>query len=406
MDNTDRPPDAALLLQAFNTFSEASLQLERSYNELQGQARALDIELRDSNERLREALRTQENTSLHLKGILNSLSSGILVINLEGQVAELNPTAAKLLGVDKRSAHYGELGLPKPVHDFIFACIESTMPRTPHKNVSIIRNGDVLDLELTFELVRPPGGGILSVVILLEDKTLINRLQSQSKRNVRLAAMGEMAAELAHEIRNPLGSIKLFASLLEGDLTEMPEKAELANQISRGVVTLENIVSNILAFSANVQLKREPLCLTELIYDSLPLFELERNRKKINLDLNNPDPAPRILGDQHLLKQVMLNLCNNAIKAMDSGGLLRIQVRERENFAELEISDTGCGIAPELLPKIFDPFVTTFAGGTGLGLSVVNQIIDKHDGAIEIKSKLGEGTSVFISLPKLEEADS
>jgi len=206
---------------------------------------------------------------------------------------------------------------------------------------------------------------------------------------------------LAHEIRNPLGSIKLFASLLESDLRDLPDKAELAEQISRGVMTLENIVGNILTFSADVKPRRIPVVLSQLVHESLPLFELERNRKQIELDINQPEPDPEILADPQLLKQVLLNLAVNALKAMDQGGTLTIHVRARAEFAEVEIRDTGRGIPPDLLPKIFDPFVTTFQGGTGLGLSVVNQIVTKHDGAIDIKSEVGVGTSVFLSLPRL-----
>lgn len=403
MDNSEKPTDPALLLEAFNTFSEASLQLERSYNELQVHTRELDIELRETNERLRHSLTEQETTSLHLKSILDTLNTGILVIDLEGHVIEINPRAAQLLAVKPAQDHYSRLELPEPVESFIYACIESTMPRSPRKEVSVEIAGEVVELDLTFSLVRPEGGGILSVLIMVEDKTLINRLQGQSRRNERLAAMGEMAAELAHEIRNPLGSIKLFASLLEKDLEETPDKAELAGQISSGVLTLENIVSNILTFSANVRPNRVPIVLSQLVHESLHLFELERNRKQIELDISQPDPDPQILGDPQLLKQALLNLSNNAIKAMEPGGTLKIHVRARAEFAEIEITDTGKGIPKDLLPKIFDPFVTTFQGGTGLGLSVVNQIIDKHEGAIDIKSKVGVGTSVFLSLPRLPE---
>lgn len=399
--------DTALLMEAFNTFSEASLQLEKAYAELQEHTRSLDHELAETNERLRRSLVEEEAARLHLKGILDTLSSGILVIDLEGKVLEVNPCAERLLHVTKQSVHYSKLDLPQPIYQFIYDCLDSTMPRVPKSAVTIVHDEVVLDLDLTFSLVRPQGGGILSVLILIEDKTLINRLQSQSRRNVRLAAMGEMAAELAHEIRNPLGSIKLFASLLESDLQEhLPDKAELATQISSGVSTLESIVSNILAFSADVKPKRSRLSITSLLHQSLALFELERNRKRIQLEIREPQGDAFVNGDEHLLKQALLNLCSNAIKAMEPGGTLSLIGKVRGDFIEIEIKDTGHGIPPELLPKIFDPFVTTFQGGTGLGLSVVNQIIDKHDGALDIKSKVGVGTSIFLSLPLFQEASA
>ena len=399
MEHSDTKENA-LLLEAFNAFSQASLTLEKSYSDLQAHTKELDLELQETNEKLEKALIEQEAASLHLKGVLNSLKTGIMVVDLEGVVLDINPCASKLLGIQAKKRHYSDLALPEPVREFIEACIEGTMPRVPREEVSIERQGEQLDLELSFTLVRPEGGGIMSVLFILNDLTLLNRLQTQSQRSARLAAMGEMAAELAHEIRNPLGSIKLFASLLEGDLAEDPDQAKLAHQILHGVGILENIVSNTLAFSANVTPKQEPIIVATLLEESLPLFELERNRKQIELIFQKPEASLQITGDTHLLKQVLLNLCNNAIKAMKPNGVLRISAKTREEFIELAITDTGCGIPAEKLPKIFDPFYTTFKGGTGLGLSVVNQIVEKHGGAINILSKVGQGTSVLVSLPR------
>ena len=400
MENTEGKADNALLLEAFNTFSEAALQLERAYHELQEHTRALDLELEETNERLRRSLIEQEKVSLHLRGVQDAMDTGILVLELDGTIQAVNPAARRMLGIEAVTGQYDEMGMPEEIVSFIYSCIESTLPRAPTREVTIERDGEQLDLEVSFTLVRPEGGGIMSVLVLMSDRTLINRLQSQAKRNVRLAAMGEMAAELAHEIRNPLGSIKLFASLLEKDL-EGEDSCELAGQISHGVVVLENIVSNILTFSRNVTPRLAPIAVTELLAESLPLFEMERARKRIELDLQPGDDALAVSGDAQLLKQVILNLCNNAIKAMEPEGILTLRIKPRDEFVELIITDTGHGIPSDQLPKIFDPFFTTFQGGTGLGLSVVNQIIEKHEGAIDIKSEVGVGTSVIVSLPSI-----
>ena len=401
MEKNEPTASNALLLEAFNTFSEASLQLEKSYNELQAHTRALDTELKKTNEKLQQSLIDQETNSLQLRGVLNNLNTGILALDLDGKVQTINPSAQRMLGIGEDPGHYASLGLPKPIEEFIFSCVESTMPRVPQREISFTKQGEQVDLEVSFSLVRPEGGGIMSVLVIMNDITLINRLQSQAQRNARLAAMGEMAAELAHEIRNPLGSIKLFASLLEKDLEDQPG-AEIAGHVSHGVQVLESIVSNILTFSADVTPKQEVVCLADLIAESLPLFELQRNRKQIELEWLPPEQTLHFMGDPHLFKQVILNLCNNAIKAMETGGHLEIRAKARGEFAELVIKDDGHGIPENVLHKIFDPFFTTFQGGTGLGLSVVNQIIEKHKGAIDIRSKQGKGTSVIVSLPLID----
>lgn len=401
MENSEAGADYQLLLEAFNTFSEASLQLERSYQDLQEHTRRLDLELQESNERLRRSLIEAEDAALLTSGVLDALTTGILVLDLDGSVRSINPAGRKLLQVENISAHYTEMGLPQPIVDFIYSFIESTMPRHPNREIAVEVGGNHLDIDISFALVRPEGGGIMAVLVIMNDITLIKRLQSQSKRNVRLAAMGEMAAELAHEIRNPLGSLKLFAGILEKDL-EGRDEGHLAGQISHGVQILENIVSNILTFSANVSPRRAPVSVADLLQESLPLFEMERTRKEIILDCPNPDPGLRVSGDAGLLKQVLLNLCNNAVKAMEAKGRLQIHTRTRDNYVELIIADNGCGIPADQLPKIFDPFFTTFQGGTGLGLSVVNQIIEKHDGAMDVQSQVGQGTTFTISLPSAD----
>jgi len=394
-------PENALLLEAFEKFSQASLHLEKAYHDLQKHTQQLDLELQEANAKLKQSLLEQESVTLHLRSVLDAMKSGLLVIDLNGAVVDINPSAIKLLGVAPRLAHFREMAFPEPVESFIASCIDNTVPRVSRQEVSILRGDEQLDLELSFSLVRPEAGGILSVLLMINDVTLINRLQSQSKRNVRLAAMGEMAAELAHEIRNPLGSIKLFANLLEKDLADRDEQRELASQISSGIQTLENVVANILAFSANVNPRREPVSVQSLIQESLPLFALEKTRKRIDIAVETPHDPLYILGDAHLLKQAALNLCNNAIKAMDPGGRLAIRARKREEYVEIAISDNGCGIPPKDLHKIFDPFYTTFQGGAGLGLSVVNQIVEKHGGAIDVRSELGKGSEFFLSFPRL-----
>lgn len=398
--------DNQLLLEAFRTFNEASEQLEKSYASLQEHTKKLDLELKETNEKLREALLEEERVTLHQRGVLNSLKTGILVVDLEGTILETNPSAAKLLGFEPQRIHYKKAGLPEPVREFMFNCLEMDMPRVPRTEVSFQKDGETLDLELRFTLVRPEGGGIMSVLFIINDMTLINRLQSQATRNARLAAMGEMAAELAHEIRNPLGSIKLFSNLLEGDLQDRPDSQNLANHISQGVLILENIVGNILTFSANVTPKRSLIAVDRLLEESLPLFEHEIRNKSIQIEIKQPKRSPKVMVDSHLLKQVILNLCVNAVKAMSSNGKLKLNVKAGEEYVDLSISDSGHGIPESDLPKIFDPFYSTFQGGTGLGLSVVNQIIEKHGGAIDVKSKVGKGTTFIVSLPKAASGES
>jgi len=395
------PTSQDLLLEAFNTFRTASQQLEKAYSELKEQAQQLDLELKETNLQLADALREQEHTSLHLKSVLDTLKTGIMVVDLEGHILEMNPAFRNILGIESLAERYQELGLDEAVDTFIERCLKHTHARLPREEVSILKDDRELALELSFSLVRSSSGQILSVLILVSDMTVFNRLKNQSNRTARLAAMGEVAAELAHEIRNPLGSIKLFASLLQQDLEEKQAPTNLADQIVNAVQTIDATVSNMLTYSADVETVGRPVSLTDLVEECLPLFAMERQQKEIRLQLDLPGEHLWVRGDSHLLKQMLLNLCLNAVKAMERAGVLVIRLSSNGDYVDLAIKDNGCGIPTRHLHKIFDPFFSTFAGGTGLGLSVVNQIVEKHHGAIDIQSETGSGTTVSVSLPIL-----
>jgi signal transduction histidine kinase len=236
-----------------------------------------------------------------------------------------------------------------------------------------------LHLNIAISPVTALSEGKIGTVLSLTDvtrmqnlETRMQNLEAQANRTGRLAAMGEMAVRIAHEIRNPLGSIELFSTMLMDDLEEFEDLKALAEHISSGVKSINNIVSNGI---------------------------------EVVTDLS--DEMLFVQGDLELLKQVFLNLILNAIQAMSAGGQLRISSRkisgqQGTHKAEVHLCDTGCGIARKDLQKIFDPFFTTRKKGTGLGLTIVHNIIKMHGGSIDITSSAAEGTQCVLSLPLRE----
>ena len=247
--------------------------------------------------------------------------------------------------------------------------------------------------------------GKIGTVLSLTDITRMRNLEQQANRTGRLAAMGEMAIRIAHEIRNPLGSIELFATMLMADLQEYQELKVLAEHISAGVKSINNIVSNLLLFiRPDQQLDEQVLELHEALKDSLffagHLFDAHDG---IEVNTRLSDDTLFVKGDLELLKQVFLNLILNAIQAMSGGGRLSISSHKRnghqdEQWAEVHLDDDGCGIAKANLTRIFDPFFTTRKKGTGLGLTIVHNILKMHHGSIDITSS-AEGTRCVVSLP-------
>lgn len=217
------------------------------------------------------------------------------------------------------------------------------------------------------------------------------------ERTRRLAAMGEMAARIAHEIRNPLGSMAIFATLLERELTHEPEKMKLAGHITKGIKTLDNLLSNMLLFASSPAARLKPVDIKEVIEDSLLLV---RGREKENVKIRYAcEGRTALMADAGLLRQLFLNLLLNAIDALDEGGAIGVSTAVTDDgVMEIVVRDTGRGIAPEHLDRIFDPFFSTKERGTGLGLAIVSSVVSAHGGAIEAASSC-KGTSFMIRLP-------
>jgi signal transduction histidine kinase len=249
-------------------------------------------------------------------------------------------------------------------------------------------------------------GKKIGTALTLQDSIQQNRKSDdQAGRTGRLAAMGEMAVQIAHEIRNPLGSIGLFASVLEKDLEGFEELKAIAGHISSGVNSINTIISNLLLFiQPNQKAKMQALDVHEPLKDSLFFADHIFEANDAITVITEFGSTPMVIdGDSELLKQIALNLILNAIQAMPDGGVLTISTRKIESkgreFAEIRFADTGCGISEADQAKIFDPFFTTKTRGTGLGLTIVHNITKIHGGDIDIRSTEAAGTECIITLP-------
>ncbi|MEA3279548.1 MAG: ATP-binding protein [Thermodesulfobacteriota bacterium] len=250
----------------------------------------------------------------------------------------------------------------------------------------------------------------------INQQSTINNQQSveEAIRNDRLTAMGEMAVKIAHEIRNPLGSIELFATILKKELDDFEELKTLAEHISSGVQSINNIISNLLMFMRPEQMPDfKPVDICNILDDSLFFSRhVIKSNSSIEVIKRYASTSLMMPGDSELLKQMSLNIILNAIQAMPDGGTLRVLCikvananddndKER-NCVEIRFADTGTGISKEDMPKIFDPFFTTKKKGTGLGMSIVNNIINVHGGMIKINSSKSKGTECIVTLPMME----
>ncbi len=402
---------ARLLLEAFQTFTQASSSLESAFQELQARTRRLSEELAVRNRQLKKSLREKKEVQNHLARILESLPCGVLVLDGEGNVTLCNPVAARILGQHRNSRlksgrlQRGNHAVKKYLAAFAARDSESGEVEIPLATCDGTR---VLAASSTpLMSARGTQAGRLHI---LRDITEMKALEARNKRRDRLAAMGEMAVELAHEIRNPLGSIELFASLLEKELPQGSDTGRWAENIRVGSRSLNNIVSNMLHFANPLAAQFQEVNLHDLIQEMIAFAEPILQQREVRVTMRLQAPNCMISGDRELLKQMMLNLLLNSLQAMPARGSLTVGTSSADSVTdaavcagvEITVRDTGLGIAPENLARIFDPFFTTNKSGTGLGLSVVHQIVEQHSGYIQVASELNVGTTFTIVLPETD----
>ncbi|MBI4590074.1 MAG: response regulator [Candidatus Rokubacteria bacterium] len=232
---------------------------------------------------------------------------------------------------------------------------------------------------------------------------LKNAHELSQLRSGALAALGRMAAQVAHELKNPLGGLKLYARHLEKRLAAAPdpELGELAQKIGRAIDHLANLVTEITAFGRPAELKREPVNVVQLLDECLALCQDRLARRHIRVSREYAPDVPVALLDPRELRKVFLNLLLNALEAMGDEGTLSVTVSHRpeEGMIQLTIEDSGCGMSEETLSRVFDLFFTTKPHGTGLGMAIARSVVDLHGGRIQIESRPGEGTRVHVLLP-------
>jgi two-component system sensor histidine kinase HydH len=249
----------------------------------------------------------------------------------------------------------------------------------------------------------------MSVIFYTQHRHLreVNTLETEMERGERLAAVGNMAAAVAHEIRNPLNAVSMGIQRLRVEFEPAPreEYLRMVDLVQGEVRRLNTIVEEFLSLARPMPLKREPIIVAGLLDDVLGLLESEAREAGIAVVREIPAGLPVLHADRDRIKQVLLNLVLNAIQAMPSGGTLEIGAAAAGATLTVTVADTAGGIAPDLLPKVFDPYVTTKAKGLGLGLAIARRIVEAHGGTIEAGSEPGRRTSFRFALPLDEPAN-
>ena len=412
--SSEKSKEIQTLIENMEAFNEVTAQLQNSYDELQGRVKKLDLELSNKNDELKKNLVEKERVKNYLNDILESQTNGVLVVDRTGNITTCNKTTRTITGIKPQSCLGKSLNEVFPLFESVVAQLAKSRGETISQDKDISNaNGGILHIRISASPLWDNHGGQIGTILILQDMTEFRRMQELAQRNQRLREMGEMAAGIAHEIRNPLASIELFASLLKKDLEGDSEKENLVHHIRAGVQNMDRIISTLLLFAKSAQPSRQQCDINLLLTECLEGINNVIIPENINVIRKTVPGTLLANGDRELLRQVFPNLINNAIQAMPDGGELSLITQKSSihnsngstdrQYISVIITDNGIGMSTDKLAKVFNPFFTTKDKGTGLGLAISHNIIKAHQGTIDATSEEGKGTSFTVKIPSWDE---
>lgn len=401
------------LTEAFHEFQRKAEKLGVAYSRMQDDFRKVNVELDKKNEQLAQSLKTQEEIKLYLNSILESMNNGVVGVNTQERITHFNRMASIITGYNQDEvlgkSYIDVFGKNATDDTSVLHVLQTGKGLSRDEKVLWSKAGLPVPVSFQTAMLHDPSGVALGAVEIFSDISRIKALEEQMQQTKTMAALGEMAATVAHEIRNPLGAMGMWADLLEREVPEDSSNRKIVIKIVEGLSRLNRIVSNLLVYSRPVKPQLRSVALKQILDETIDFIgiEIDRQGQKIEIskDMGNGDALVQV--DPEKLQQVIMNLSLNAIQAMPKGGCLKVEIDQNilstSDFVSFTICDNGSGITKENLDKIFDPFFTTKANGTGLGLAIVKKIVESHSGYIDVKSTNGEGTSVKVFLPRVQQ---
>ena len=340
--------------------------------------------------------------------LVSGMRNGVLAITRDGRLALINAEAYRIFGV---APHPDDPGQPVAHvlrdHPDVLRALTSAfeLHHLPNRiEMRLKPSGKVIGY--TLALVHDDDGVVIGSAMFFRDLTRVEQLVERERLRDRLAAVGEMAAVIAHEVKNPLAGIEVMAGLLRRKVAEPDAQGVLTDIISEAKMA-NAIVQEVLDFVRPIRLQVERTAVRDAVHGAIQLADTKAARGHIAVDVHVPDGLPPIQADQHQITQVFTNLLMNAYEAMNGTGHISITAdsirledgADGHEAVRVEVADNGPGMPSDVADKVFDPFFTTKPQGSGLGLAIVRKIVDAHDGSIDLRTLAGQGTTIRITLP-------
>ena len=341
--------------------------------------------------------------------IVSGMRNAVLAITRDGRLALINDEAYRVFGIEQ---HPDDLGQPVATvlkaHPDVVRLLSGVfdLHHVPNRVEMRLKPLNKV-IGYTLALVRNDAGEVVGAAMFFKDLTRVEQLEERERLRDRLAAVGEMAAVIAHEVKNPLGGIEVMAGLLRRKIPEAPDAQKLLGDIINEAKMANAIVQEVLDFVRPMRLQVERTSVREAVQGAIQLADSKARRGEVEVEVSLAGELPLIQADQHQLMQLFTNLLMNAYEAMAGRGRISIagQRVRLEDGADgrdavlVEVTHDGPGIPPDVAEKVFAPFFTTKPQGSGLGLAIVRKIVDAHDGRIDMRTAQGEGTTIRLTLP-------
>lgn len=377
---------------------------ERASGRLYAQEEAVAVEgLRDlfsvayENARLYTELR---NSRIYMDLLLKNLVNGVIATDTEGRITTCNREAARILDLDPVSLRGHSINrLPAPLCGLLREAFADQHILRDREIILAESSEEPLHLNVGASLFRDHEGGVVGGLLVFQDRTALRKLEDQVRRSERLASLGTLSAGMAHEIKNPLVTLKTFAQLLPERFDDAEFRDTFSTLAEKEIGRIDTLVNQLLSFARPVKPRLEPLSLHETLRSHVKWFRQQAASRDIRVEEDYRAETDVILGDADQLQQVFLNLLLNAQEAIGGGGEIRVETRAGDGEILLEFSDTGSGISPDDLDHVFDPFFTTKSSGTGLGLAVAHQIVKEHRAEVRVRSENGRGSVFELAFP-------
>lgn len=380
-ENSVEKERLAELEAAFELFNQTSFQLTHAYEALQNQVEDLQAQLAKSN---REKIHVGER----LDQLLHLLPAGVIVLNAQDILVEMNPAAQSILGKDALGRNW----------DVVM------------RNVFLVKNdaGELITHnQVIYQLSESPlnlaydGEKLSGKILLIQDVTDARDLQRHISRHQRLSSMGEMAASLAHQIRTPLASALLYVSQLASPQLDNEKREKFIGKSLNSLRYLESLVNDMLQYAKGGKAKTHKVEVAHLLQTLKQATEPKIQQSESEVFFEQKQPGLVVLGDEDGLLTALENLVSNAVEIVQKGAKIHVIAEQNGQQLNLSVRDNGPGLKPEMNEKIFEPFFTRRAQGTGLGLAVVRAVAEAHDGEVWVKSVEGNGAEFGLRLPLL-----